>query len=69
MVHAGNWTQVTWMKCPIADHYTIHTLLSEEVDFNKMKLNNKSSNITNPSIPQIEMIYIDHKSLPIIIGP
>ena len=57
------------MKCPIADHYTIHTLLSEEVDFNKMKLNNKSSNITNPSIPQIEMIYIGHKSLPIIIGP
>ena len=57
------------MKCPIADHYTIHTLLSEEVDFNKMKLNNKSSNITNPSIPQIEMIDIGHKSLPVIIAP
>ena len=57
------------MKCPIADHYTIHTFLSEEVDSNKMKLNNKSSNITNPSIPQIETIDIGQKSLPIILGP
>ena len=30
---------------------------------------NKSSNFTNPSLPQIEMIDIGHKSLPIIIGP
>ena len=29
----------------------------------------KSSNFTNPSLPQIEMINIGHKSLPIIIGP
>jgi hypothetical protein len=32
-------------------------------------LYNKSSNFTNPSLPQIEMIDIGHKSLPIIIGP
>ena len=36
MVHAGNWTQVTWIKCQSADHYTIQRLLSEEVDFNNM---------------------------------
>ena len=29
----------------------------------------KSYNFTNPSLPQIEMIDIGHKSLPIIIGP
>ena len=30
---------------------------------------NKSSHFTNPSLTQIEMIDIGHKSLPIIIGP
>ena len=30
---------------------------------------NKSSNFTNPSLPQIEMINIGHKNLLIIIGP
>ena len=30
---------------------------------------NKDSHITNPSLTQIEMIDIGHKSLPIIIGP
>ena len=29
----------------------------------------KNYNFTNPSLPQIEMIDIGHKSLPIIIGP
>jgi hypothetical protein len=32
-------------------------------------LRNKSSHFTNPSLTQIEMIDIGHKSLPIIIGP
>ena len=50
--------------------YTIQTLLSEQLDFNKLYyVYNKSSNFTNPSLPQIEMIDIGHKSLPIIIGP
>jgi hypothetical protein len=30
---------------------------------------NKSSHFTNPSLTQIEMIDIGHKSLPIITGP
>jgi hypothetical protein len=41
----------------------------EEGDFIKVFFYNKSSNFTNPSLPQIEMIDIGHKSLPIIIGP
>ena len=30
---------------------------------------NKSSHFSNPSLTQIEMVNIGHKSLPIIIGP
>ena len=37
--------------------------------FKKCLIYNKSSNFTNPSLLQIEMIDIGHKSLPIIIGP
>ena len=40
------------------------TLVLEEGDFDKMPF--ISSNFINPSLPQIEMIDIGHKSLPII---
>ena len=70
LVHSGNGARVTCVKYQSADHYTIQTLLSEQLDFDKLYyVYNKSSNFTNPSLPQIEMIDIGHKSLPIIIGP
>ena len=25
LVHAGNWTQVNWVKCQSANHHTIQT--------------------------------------------
>ena len=60
-----DWTRVPWLKCQNADHYTA---LSEGVDFNKWIIY-KSSNFTNPLLPQFETMDIDQKSLPIIIGP
>ena len=69
LAHAGNWTRVTLVKCQSADHYTMQTLLSG-VDFKKVYyVYDKSYNFTNPSLLQIEMIDIGHKSLPIIIEP
>ena len=63
LVHVGNWTRVTRVKCQSANHYTIQALVVEG-DFNKVSyMYNKSSNFTNPSLPQIEMIDIGHKSL------
>ena len=74
LVHARNHLGEMLEYWPL--HCTIQTLLSEGVDFNKVYyvynkslLYNKSSNFTNPSLSQVEMIEIGHKSLPIIIGP
>ena len=36
MVHKGNWTPDSRMKCKSADHYTIQRLLWNEVDYNKL---------------------------------
>ena len=60
LVHAGNWTQVTWVKFKSADHYTIWTLLFNKVDFNKVSYRIKAL----ISLPQIKTIDIGHKSLP-----
>ena len=52
------------------DTTSIQTLSSEGIDFNNLYyVYNKTSNFNNPSLPQIEMIDIGHKSLTIIIGP
>ena len=65
----GNWTRVSCMKCKSADHYTIQTLLKSRVDQSKVSYEMKAHIFTNPSLTQIEIIDIGHKSLPIIIGP
>ena len=57
------------MKCQTANHYTIQTLVLEEGEFEKVSFMIKTIISTNPSLPQIEMIDIGHKSLPINIGP
>ena len=67
LLHAGNWTRVTWMKCQSANHFTIETLVVNEGDFKKdfYKIKAPISPILH-YLPQIEMIKIGHKSLPII---
>ena len=36
VVHTGNWTPESCMKCKSADHYTIQGLLWIKVDYNKL---------------------------------